>query len=272
MRSTVPRHTTVRFTAPVESIEYLDVYGPSSRVIGRAFSSSADPSLFTLTLTADLTVDQREDYPLYVRPALKAFAEGGKSGEELAVEAVTVKGTGQWSEETISQSSTATFSSFETARSTFTSIENAGPDSAALTEGQHQEIGSWRFEAVRGDSLAEARLTGLTFTLGLSGVSASNLALALPETNERAECSLSGTQVHCDALPASLGSLNDHAVTLRLTADVTLTSSNHASLQVSLGDGGSIDTPGAVAWSDGTTEFSWVPFGPPVAGGTHFTR
>ncbi len=255
---------TVVFTGTVPTIDQVRLYATADgRYLGGASRDSSDPSSFTLHSSPGLlSVARREDASVYARAISRPFDQGGESGEDIAIDHFFIEGRGDWSNRRYSQSTTETYQTFETARSTFTSIANAGPAEDALVGGVGRTLGQWRLEGVRGDGSADLRVTDIDFSLGVSGgVILSNVTLGADGTTERADCSVAGDTITCASVPEGIGTVSSGTRILTLRGDITIPgSSQSAGLQVALTPAGSVNSAGALTWTDGTTSFSWVPF------------
>lgn len=265
---------TVSFVGPVESIDQVRLYATDDRrYLGGASRESSNSSSFTLRRAGGLlSVPRRDDVSVYARAVTRGYEQGGSSGEEVRIDDFTIEGRGDWSTDTYNQSSNETFQTFETARSIFTSITNAGPAEDVLLSGPGRTIGQWMFSGTRGDGSADLRVTDLAFSFGVSGnVALSNVTLGGDGSSDRMGCTMVGTTINCPSIPESIGSVQTGARQLTLRADITVPSSSQsAGLQVSLTPPGSASTPGAVTWTDGETSFTWIPFDESTLRGTFY--
>jgi hypothetical protein len=254
------------------SVDSLLLYDQDQRLIGTARRSTG--STYRLGLkTKSILVPYREEYSFYVRADLKSYKDGGMGGELLAVSAISVEGSGAWSDSSYTQSATGTFSTHGLARSVITEIANAGQLSEPLVGGTGTEIGRFRFSGVTGDGGAEVTVTELLFNVSLvGGVTLSNVALLADGSGDRHSCSVSSSSINCSSIPESFGTLDGRARVLIVLADVTIpTGTEKAALQVSLNQAGDPLSPGAVRWTDGETTYQWVGFDSPIARGTYYS-
>ena len=140
----------------------------------------------------------------------------------------------------------------------------------ALPVGTDQLLAGFTFY---GEAIPQANvmLDQLEFEVSKSSqVSVSGWELGATDTSTRIECTMSNTTVSCVNIPAELGNI-EGSRTLRLFADVSLTSgASNPFLQISLNAPGSIGTNGAIRWTDGTGDFTWVELEQPVARGTRW--
>lgn len=266
---------TVNFSGTVPSIDQVRIYASADgRYLGGASRDSSDPSSFTLHLMSGiLTVPKSTEVSVYARTVLSPYTSGGVSGETVHVSTFDVEGVGGWSNHTYSQSSTDTFSTSETARSTFTAITNAGSATDTLIAGTQRALGSFRFTGVTGDGNAELRILGLEIETGISGgVTLSNVKLGVGGSSDRFDCSIAGSTITCASLSSSFGTIGDGSRTLTLYGDIALASgSSHGGVQLSLTPAGTTSSAGAITWTDGTSIFDWVPFDEAGLRGTYYS-
>ncbi len=259
----------------VQSISFFKVYDHDARLLGNAhLDTSLGTKTYRLPLQPQqLVIGKEESFSFYARAVTKSNDSGGVSGEEVQIDMFTVEGDGSWSNRAYSQSTTETFPTFETARSVFTGIANAGPASDALMAGPGQEIAEFEFQGQRGDPSASLEITDLTFRIEQTGtVTLSNVELSAEDASDRHSCSATASEVTCSSIPARFGAVDGDTRLLRLFGDVSIPSgTSSASLRLTLNDAGSVSSAGSITWTDGDTSFSWVPFESPVARGTYFS-
>src|SRR3989339_461718 len=265
---------TVTFTAAVPSVDQVRLYASADgRYLGGASRDTDDPASFTLHSASGLiAAARREGGSGYARAITRRFDQGGESGEDIEIDTFTIEGRGDWSHSSYSDSSTETYQAFETARSTFTSIANAGPGEDALVGGVGRTIGQWRLQGGRGDGSADLLVTDITFALGTSGgVTLANVTLGADGSTDRTNCSVVGTSIVCAAIPEGVGTVTSGTRVITLRGDITIPSaSQSAGLQISITPAGSVSSAGALTWTDGTTSFSWVPFTESQLQGTYY--
>lgn len=269
------RDILVSLTAETPTVPSLLVYDDDKRLLGRA---NLDPSASTnrtykLTLAANaFAVQQREERTVYVRAEVKARDNGGQTNQLVQVSAIVFKANGVWSTNpytTVSPS--AAFPIFRTARSTITSITNAGPATDTIFAG-YRTLGSFAFTGRKTDPTAHIDITDLTFDIGQTGgVTLSNVVLGADGLPERFPCIANALQITCSGIPDTYGSITDGPRTLTLYGTVAITDANHASMRLTLNETGSATTAGSVTWSDGTSSYTWVALPGPLAEGTMYS-
>ncbi|MDO8468902.1 MAG: S-layer homology domain-containing protein [Candidatus Peribacter sp.] len=265
---------TVTFTGAVPSVDQVRLYATADgRYLGGASRDSTDPSSFTLHSSSGLvSMARRVETSVYARAITRGFDQGGASGEDIQIDHFFIEGRGDWSTRRYNQTSTDTFLAFETARSTFAVITNVGPAEDALVSGIGRTIGQWRLEGVRGDGRADLKVTDVTFSLGVSGgVILANVTLGADGSTDRANCSVAGSSITCAAIPEGVGTVSGGTRILTLRGDITVPStSQSAGLQVAISPAGSVNSAGALTWTDGSTSFTWVPFDESQLRGTYY--
>ncbi|MDD5103388.1 MAG: S-layer homology domain-containing protein [Candidatus Peribacteraceae bacterium] len=265
---------TVTFTGTVPSVDQVRLYASADRrYLGGASRDSGDPSSFTLHSSSGLiSMARRVETSVYARAITRGFDQGGESGEDIQIDHFFISGRGDWSTRTYNQSTTETYQTSETARSTFVTIANAGLSEDALVGGTSRIIGQWRFEGTKGDGRADLKITDAAFALGVSGgVILANVTLGADGSTDRTSCTVAGSSITCAAIPESIGTVSGGTRILTLRGDITVPStSQSAGLQVSLTPTGSVNSAGAITWTDGSTSFSWLAFDESQLRGTFY--
>jgi len=261
----------ITLNGSAQSLSLIRVYDSSSRLLGNAVRDSSSSSVFTLHLAnGALQLPRRVDMSVYFRGVLREYEAGGVSGEVIEVNNVTLSGTGDWSNDDYSTTSTDTFPASETARAAITSFVNTGLSNSALTAGSSQLLAQFRVGATEGDSQAQVRITDLDLRIEGSGVSLSNVHLRTEGGDDTSACTNSSTVITCASIPSGIG-IVDLQKTIRVYGDITVNSNvTNPSLRVTVSDPGTITTAGDVTWTDGTSTFEWLPVDTPVARGTLF--
>lgn len=262
----------VQLIADVPTVESMLVYDSSQRFLGTATKESGTLGRFVLRLQdGALALPHKQEVSIYVRARVKSYDYGGESGQTVQVSTVDVEGTGDWSNTDYVQSSTETFPGFETARGVPTVIRNAGTSDAVLVAGSNQLLAEFRFEGRETDGEADVRLMQLRITVDSgSGVTLSNVQLRVDGLDTPHACTIAAPIVTCSSIPATIGSLESTRVIRVYGGVVVAAGALNTFLRLSLNSPGTISASGDVRWTDGSTNFSWVPFQQPIARGTLF--
>lgn len=252
-----------------ESVANFLVYDQDRYLLGTATRSAPGEYRLNLASTA-LTLPRRENISLYIRARLDEDTDGATSGEEIQVDEVVVRGTGEWSNDDYAETSTESFPAFRVSRAILTSIKNVGDTDAPLIAGSSQILGEFQFNSQKGDSQANPRITSLRFNIESDGgATLSNVKLRVSGSDTTSDCIVSSNTVTCNNIPEAIGTVDDGSTTIQVWGDVAVSNSN-SSLRLTLNNPGTISTSGDVTWTDGETTFTWVPFAQPVARGTFF--
>ena len=259
----------------VATVQSLLVYDGHSNFLGNAYLDASIDGGFTYVLpikTSTLILPKREVFQFYVKARTRWYEDGGVSGDQVQIRYLVVKGDGVWSNRSYSQSTSETFTVFETARSMIKNILRTSPETGILVSGQGQYLGAFQFEGTPGDAGAEIRITDLTFQVNQAGgLSVSNMKLKRLGSGVSVVCIVSSSIVTCAAIPESEGSIRIGPATFQLYGDVSIPSDvTRASLQILLNEPGTSASAGAIGWTDGHSTFDWVQFEQPVATGTVF--
>jgi len=262
---------TVDFVSGVDSIASLLIYDSEGELLGTATSVGGSMDTFRATIpNGRYELPRREDSSIYIRARLKSEDNGGESGENVEVDSVTVAGTGVWSNDSYTSTSTDDFNQSRTALGIITAVTNAASSRGVLATGSERLLGEYRFTARSPESGRDVKINTLSFSIDQSGgVTLSNVFLRVEGSDVKHTCTVSGNTVTCNSIPESIGVLDDSR-TIRVYADVNVPSGNNTTLRLSLNDPGSPNSAGAVTWTDGVTVFTWLPLSQPLAGGTTF--
>lgn len=268
------RALSVDFLAVPASIDSLLVYDGDRRFLGRATldTAVAGSRRFTLRIANGVfAVPQREERSVYARALLKGYEGGGASGEELQIREFRVVGDGVWSNEEYVKTLTATFPVFQTARARIAAITNAEATPDPIPVGSRQRVAAFRFTREQSDGSAELRVTDLTFQVGKSSdITLSNAILRGSDAGSDHGCTVGATTITCSSIPSEHGAIPENGRSVELYADVTSSGTvSSPFLHITLNEPGTIDTPGHIGWTDGTTAFTWVQFDQPISRGIH---
>jgi hypothetical protein len=261
---------TVEFTGDVSAVASLVVYDENGEQLGTANLVSGTNNTFRASIPDDrFTLPRREERSIYIRARTKANDSGGDSGQTVQVDNVTLRGTGEWSDDDYTSTSSETFPTFLTANGTLTAVANAAASEGVLISGTNRELGQFRFTAESPDARHDVRLTSLVFNIQqVGGISLSNVYIRTEGSDDRVDCAVSSNTVTCNNIPASIGTVGDTRL-IRVYGDVTDPgTSNNPSLRLSLNESGTASSAGSITWTDGETTFTWVPFSSPVVNGT----
>lgn len=206
--------------------------------------------------------------PLGVAATIKTIAEGGFPEEFIEAKSMYLMVGDPAGIETV-QSTPVEWSHppHQTAMSTVSKVENAGPARGTLMIGTNQQVGEFRFFAGSGTPIHIEHLA-LTPKIGAE-IIVQNWRVRRAAGGESITCSMgSDGFINCP-LSESVGEITGGSLTLAIIADISKASSEDGgTLQVILDAAGSTSSFGAVQWSDGTGHYRWVEGEAPLAEGT----
>ena len=267
-----PLHVTyvrIAVTGSSSVVEYFSVYDQERRLLGRA---SKNGSEYVLPLPVDTLVIPRKEYrSFYVRAHIGEFDRHADGEDAFGVLTVTLEGVGEWSNDTYVKPFSDNFPIVQPSAAVLTGLRNGGALTEFLTEGPTDLLDLRGAAKVTG-GLARARFDALTFTVAKSDVTLSNVSLAVIGSGVSSPCTVNPTTVVCDNIPASLGTVSgDFRLVVQGNVAITAGSDNPR-LQLFLQNPGTPSAAGDVEWSDGISDYTWLPFATPVLRGTYFTR
>ena len=261
---------TVNIASAAPSVDSFLVYDAEDRLLGTATQQST--LTYRTTIAAGrLSLPRRQDVSIYVRARLRSHESGGVSNELIQVGSVEVSGNGEWSNEAYTNVSSDTFPLSRTARGSIVSIKNVGASEAPLTNGTAQMLAELRFVSTRTDASAHVRVTQLQFQIEQTGgVTVSNVSLKTNGIDTTSSCTVASTIVTCSAIPTDIGQIDDNK-TMRIYGDVSVPNGAlNPTLRLTLNDPGTVNSAGAITWTDTEGAFTWVDVEQPVVRGTMF--
>lgn len=262
---------SVRLTGNVDSVSSVLIYNADGELLGTA-TGGGSAQTFTANIPAQrFYLPYREDRAMYVRARTKTDDQGGRSGEDIEVSSISLEGTGVWSNDDYSTTSSDDFPANETAFGVLTSVTNTGVVNSVLIGGTERLLGQFRFVARAPESTKDVRLLTLVFDIEQAGgITLSNVNVRTEGSSEESDCTVSSGVVTCSSIPTTIGTVDTERV-IRVYGDVTVPgTSGNKSLRLVLNNPGTPSNAGDVTWTDGETTFNWLPFEQPVVRGTLF--
>lgn len=266
----------IRLSSAATSIDSFLVYDEHARYLGRATLYAEDDRQYHLAIPdGTIIIPQRKEWSFYVRAMLKSASAGGVSGEIVQVSRLGAEGIGVWNSAQQSEYTSEEYPMYQTARGTITAVDNPGADNNVLIAGNHMRLGSFRFrsQVAPGDGQAAVRVSRLQVQIDTSGgVIISQVFLGVSGINEQHACSIADNVITCEDIPVSFGTIDDLPRILTFYGTIAMPSGNRStSLRLRLNDPGSLAaSAGAVWWTDGSTDFLWLPGHAPLATSTLF--
>ena len=270
------REIQITLSAAANSLTAIEIFDELGFELGSAtvdLTASANGDIFTMSLSPKNAYHISEDDEVVIgfRARLKSEDEGGASGESVQISDVDITAIGYWTSREVSVTTEGPdFKEHVTALTTIDDIQAIGKKTGTFSLGSEKLIGSFRFAAKQvSDADADPRITDITFSVSTpSEVTIENPILRDPIAGTEANCTFASLEITCSSIPSNIGSI-DAPRDLSVYADVSLGDTHpDPFLQLEINDPGGPSGGGSVTWTDGTTSFSWVPFGQPVARGT----
>lgn len=270
------REIKITLDTMVNSLSSFEVFDELGFILGSAtrdLVASSSGNVYTLSLNPDRAyyVAKDDDVVIAFKPRLKDDESGGESGESLQISRVDVTAMGQWSSrQNLVETAGPDFKAHTIALTVIDEIKQMGEEKGVFTTGTSKRVATFRFTAREvADNDANPRLTDITFSVSRSSdVSLANAELRDPVTGTAMSCTVGSATITCSSILADVGSIQSPRE-LVLYADVSLTSGvANPFLQIEINQAGGPSTAGDITWTDGTTSFTWVPLGQPVARGT----
>lgn len=262
---------TITFSSAPTDIDALRIYAAGGRYLGTATQLNNVGTSYRLPLKAGaFDLPRRDDRSIYMRAQLKAYENGGVGGQNIEISSVEATGYGMWANEEYIATSTDTFNILQSARGVITSITPIGGSEGTLAGGQGQQVAAFSFRQRATDGEAKVRVTDLVFQIegSSSDVTLTNPKLRIDSEDTVVSCSVSGVRITCAGLPTTFGTIGSEK-TFKVYADISIAGSvQNPSLRLTLNVPGTPSSSGDVTWTDGTTSFTWLPMGQPVARGT----
>lgn len=262
---------SVNLGADAESVSSILIYNSDGQLLGTA-NGGGSASTFTANIPSErFYLPYRADRAMYVRARTKSDAQGGQSGENIEVTSISLEGTGVWSNDDYTTTSSDDFPASQTAFGVITSVTSTGNATGVLTTGTERLLGQFHFNARAPESSKDVRLLSLAFDIEQAGgITLSNVNVRTEGSSEESDCTVSSGVVTCSSIPASIGTVDTERV-IRIYGDVNVPGgAGNKSLRLTLNDPGTPSLAGDVTWTDGETTFTWLPFEQPVVRGTLF--
>lgn len=263
---------TITLASSSPSVDAFLVYDQDGYLLGTASQMSGSSNVYRVTFpTGRLTLPRRMDHSVYIRARLKQNDSGGMSGDPLQIATINITGTGEWSNDAYSSTSSESFPAFAIARAAITSITNAGASNTLLTGGTDQLLATFAVNTTATDSQAHVILQQIRMQIqATGGVTLSNVKLRQEGNDTVVNCTIASNVVTCGSIPATFGTITG-TENFRVYGDITVPSNaNNPSLSLTINEPGTPTTAGDITWSDGTSTFTWIKGSAPVVRGTQF--
>lgn len=260
----------IAVTGSKQAVDGFLVYDAQRRLLGRAAKSGSE---YVLRLADDaLVIPRRVQTPFYVRAQVGSFDRNRDGAGAFGVLTVTLEGYGVWSSDTYVKPLTDAFPTFQPVAALFGDLRSGMTANDYLQEGAGQIVFDLHAFPRYADPAAELQIEALEFRVIGAGVTLTGASLTVPGSGITSACTVASSTIDCSAIPATLGTVRSD-FSLELHADVEVDpGSASPQLQIVLQEPGDPLNDGDIAWNDGFSSFTWVPFRVPVVRGTYFSR
>lgn len=242
------------------SIASINVYNGQGDFLGQAFREQASGHYF-LHANKILSVPWSNTSIINIRGVSSAGGSISKYGEKVQIYRIYL-----WQGNSVVYDE-GPFPAFQTAHVIPTSISNVGPETQELAPEHRAFLASFRFQGT-----GDLRLKNIMFSVeGENAPMPSDIWLSADGMEEAFQCQPEIARIACFDIPELMGTLKNGQRTLTLRGSIPFVSGN-ATMQLGIKEPGAPGTTGAIRWTDGVTDYDWVPFVAPVVKGTLFSK
>jgi len=273
------RGAEVKLKAAIDSIDALYLMDENGNELGRLSLDVYDTqdltykATFNSTASGAAVIPQDQPRVFAVTAQIKPRNGGGSTEELVQVDTFRLNVTGGYTQNTYtSGAQTFAFPKHQTSNGRITAVRNDISETAAVPVGPGQMLAAFAFNAST-VSGTDVQLQNIEFTVTKSSsVTVNNWSLGTKDSNQRLPCSVNGITVSCTSIPAEMGTVTTGSTrVLQLFGDVQMDQGAvNPFLQVTLGEPGNPEAAGAIRWTDGTGNFTWVELNSPIARSTNF--
>lgn len=267
------RKVTVRLDRKVKSLRGIHMRnadGEEIAVLSVDTNDTQERKNWLVTLAGTGTRIPSEELHLQFSADLFERGMGGVAGELVHVDRMTiiiqdVGGESSW--ELLPTEKHTPY--HQTVQGRITAVRNALEEDGVLEKGADRLVGTF---AITGEALPATTLSikEFQFTVEEVGVEGAKWRLQRDGVGG-VTCFRSSSNSHlitCPIIEGGIGELVSDPVTFKILADVKVTAAGQSTLRVFLDAPGGVGEEGAVRWSDGTTDYTWLELPQPVALGS----
>jgi hypothetical protein len=249
-------NVTVTLAGASSAVAALQIFTNNGEYLGNATRTSN--TVFDLPLqTKEFTALKQQEVGIYIRPLTKALDSGGVSGESIQVASIGITAEGEWDNTKQTVLDTSVYPLFETTTAQVLHVSGGSRTEDIFLAGNGVRIGGFTFTGEAADAASTIAVTDLYITANkTAAVTLANIQLRDNASGAMATCVFT-TQIECTNLPDSLGNFEDATRSLTIYADVSAPV-GEAYLQLTLNSSGLPTSPGAMHWTDGITNHTWV--------------
>lgn len=268
------RKISVRLDRKVKSlrgVHVFDVTGNEVAVLSVDTSDTQERKNWLATLSGTGTrIPLGENLRLQFSAELFERGSGGVPGELVHIDRIAVVIQGVNGENSWELLPTEKHTPYhQTVQGRITAVRNALEEDGVLENGTDRLVGTF---AMTGEALPETTLSikEFQFTVEETGVEGSKWRLKRDRVGA-IECSRTygnDRLITCPIIEGGLGAVGNEPVTFNVLADVKAVGTEERRLRVFLDAPGGVGEEGAVRWSDGTVDYTWLELPQPMATGT----
>lgn len=266
----------VRFSTEVKSLDALILVDQFGRDLAQLSLDPGDSTKRTWIGTVSYgtggyLIPQEQTRVFGVEARLKPADSGAQSGESVIIDLFQVGLEGKDSGVTYESppQDVSVYPRHVTAIGIVSRVTSLTSGTTPLIEGQNQLLGQFAIEGHSTTSINKVRIRSLAFQVAKTpGVTVTNWYLKTQNGLQQLGCTVSETTVSCSNPPDELALVNTPGLELDVYGTVAVdpaTSGNFVILTIN--QAGDVYNAGALRWSDGSSEFSWVALPSPLATG-----
>lgn len=265
---------SVRLDRKVKSIRRIHVFDADGDDVGALSVDTSDTQerknwLVTFSGTGT-RIPSGKDFRLQFSAELFERGSGGVPGELVHIDriAVVIQGTSRESSwELLPTEKHIPY--HQTVQGRITAVRNALEEDGMLEKGTDRLVGTF---AMTGEALSETTLSIKEFQFTVEEVGVEGVKWRLQRDGVGVitcfRSSNNGRLITCPIIEGRVGDLGNDPVTFNVLADVKMTAPGQPTLRVLLDAPGGVGEEGAVRWSDGAVDYTWLEMSQPVAAGT----
>lgn len=259
------RIVNLRLNAEIRSFERLELLSETGAIVGifgLEFGDSNDKSWQAELPDQQLFIAANVPTTYFVRPVLKTIAQGASAGEFIQPErfGLTLQKIGT-NESIDLVDTTVTYPAHHVVASMITSFSLSGATTGTLTPARFASLGSFIVDA--NTARAPLSLKTITFEVNKSGTVTISSPVLRDANGNANPCQTSGNNIICIITNSQLATIYG-STTLKITGDVALQPGEIGELQITIPDAGTFGLAGSVRWTDGGTEYNWLPLDAPL--------
>lgn len=259
------RIANVRLNSEIRSFERLELLSETGGVVGifnLEFGDDDEDSWEADLAENQLFIEANVTTTFFVRPVLKTIAQGASAGEFIQPERFGLTIQGISSNESIELvDNSVTYPSFNVIASIITSFSLSGATTGTLAPARFTSLGSFIIEA--DTTRAPLSLKTIVFAVNKSALVTIDSPVLRDANGNTNVCQSAGSTIICAITNSKLATIYG-STTLTITGDIALQGDEPGTVQITIPDAGTFGLAGSVRWTDGGTEYNWLPLNSPL--------